>query len=208
MGTAFKEGIDILHHPRTVSTLLFLVMLPGRLKNRLLNLAFSWAYGHRINLVWADLKIVGQVRRISLGRNFCTGRGLWLETVGPASRILIADNVNVSDWVHIGALDRVEIGEGCLLGSKVIITDHSHGSVDDILRPGVPVRPDARALQSKGPVVLGENVWLGDSVAVLSGVTIGRNVIVGANSVVTQDIPRNTVWAGVPAVQVWPRSTT
>ena len=52
---------------------------------------------------------------------------------------------------------------------------------------------------SKGEVVIGNNVWIGDKATILAGVTVGDNVIVGANSVVTKDIPSNTMVAGVPA---------
>jgi len=54
-------------------------------------------------------------------------------------------------------------------------------------------------LKYKGEVVIGNNVWLGDKVAVLSGVHIGNNVIVAANAVVTKDLPDNSIAAGVPA---------
>ncbi len=54
-------------------------------------------------------------------------------------------------------------------------------------------------MQSKGSVTIGKNVWLGDKVAILPGVTIGDNVIVGANSVVTSNIPSDCIAAGIPA---------
>jgi lipopolysaccharide O-acetyltransferase len=130
------------------------------------------------------------------------GRGLWVQTIGEG-RVSFGANVNLSDWVHIGVIDHVLIGNGCLLGSKVLITDHSHGAPADIMNAHL-LRPNARKLHSKGPVVLEDNVWLGDSVVVLPGVCVGRNAIVGANSVVTRDIPTNTVWTGIPAKQIWP----
>jgi len=180
-----------------------LVTLPSRLRDRLFNILFSALCGARIRIVWSGVKIQG-AGGIHFGQRFMSGRGLWLQTIGEG-RLVIGDNVNVSDWVHIGALSSVTIGNGCLMGSKVLITDHSHGSPTDIAT-SAPVRPDARVLQSKGPVVLEDNVWLGDAVVVLPGVRIGQNAIVGANSVVTRDIPSNTVWAGVPAIQIWPKS--
>lgn len=180
-----------------------LVTLPSRLRDRLYNVVFSALCGVRIRIVWSQVKIQG-VDRIRFGQRFMAGRGLWLQTIG-AGRLTIGDNVNFSDWVHVGALTGVTIGDGCLLGSKVLIIDHGHGSVIDIALHG-PMRPDARALSSKGPVVLEDNVWLGDAVVVLPGVRIGRNAIVGANSVVTRDIPSNTVWAGSPATQIWPKT--
>lgn len=54
-------------------------------------------------------------------------------------------------------------------------------------------------MSSKGAIVIGNNVWLGDKVTVLSGVRIGNNVTVAANSVVTKDVPDNCIVAGIPA---------
>lgn len=180
---------------------LWWVQLPSRLRNRLFNLIFSALYGVQIRIIWSEVKIQG-ASNIRFGQRFLAGRGLWMQVIGNG-RITIGDNVNVSDWVHIGALSSVTIGNGCLMGSKVLITDHSHGATADLCTD-VALRPDLRPLHSKGPVVLEENVWLGDAVVVLPNVRIGRNAIVGANSVVTHDIPSNTVWAGVPATQIWP----
>lgn len=182
---------------------LTLVTLPNRIRDRLFNRVFSALCGAQVSLVWSGVKIIGP-SRIRFGQRFMAGRGLWLQAIGDGAELIIGDDVNMSDWVHIGALKRVVIGNGCLLGSKVIVTDHSHGSVADIASGIAPLRPDSRALVSKGPVILEANVWLGDGVAVLPGVTIGRNAIVGANSVVTHDIPQYTVWAGAPAKQIWP----
>lgn len=181
------------------------VTLPSRLRDRLLNLIFSTLCGARIRWVWSQIKIQG-VSRMQFGQHFMAGRGLWLQTIGEG-RLIIGDYVNMSDWVHVGALNEVRIGNGCLFGSKVIVTDHSHGGVADVIAATMPSRPNVRALVSKGPVILEENVWLGDAVVVLAGITIGANAIVGANSVVTRNIPSNTVWAGTPAVQIWPSLT-
>jgi lipopolysaccharide O-acetyltransferase len=184
-----------------IHAFIWLAMLPARAWNWILNQGFSIVCGKRVRIIWQGTRLLG-VDRITFGQSFMSGRGLWLETIGNG-QLIFGDNVNVSDWVHIAALQQVVIGNGCLMGSKVLITDHSHGTTTDILN-GASLRPDERLLNSKGPVVLEDNVWLGDAVVVLSGVRIGRNAIVGANSVVTRDIPNNTVWAGVPAKQIWP----
>jgi acetyltransferase-like isoleucine patch superfamily enzyme len=181
-----------------------IVTLPSRLRDLLFNRVFSILCDAHIQIVWSEVKIFG-VEQIHFGDQFSAGRGLWLETIG-SGRIIIGANINMSDWVHIGALDNVSIGDGCLLGSKVLITDHSHGVVSDIIN-SVPQRPNDRKLRSKGPVTLEDNVWLGDGVIILPNVRIGSGAIVGANSVVTTNIPNNTVWAGTPAKQIWPKCT-
>jgi acetyltransferase-like isoleucine patch superfamily enzyme len=62
---------------------------------------------------------------------------------------------------------------------------------------GIP--PTQRSLFSKGPVKIGNNVWLGNNVCVMPGVTIGDGAIIGANAVVTHDIPPYSVAGGIPA---------
>ena len=108
----------------------------------------------------------------------------------------IGNNCRIGEYTHITAINKIEIGDGLLTGRFVIVTDHSHG---DISEYDADIPPASRKLKSKGDVVIGNNVWLGDKVSVLSGVHIGDNVIVGANSVVTKSVPSNCVVAGVPA---------
>ena len=108
----------------------------------------------------------------------------------------IGNNCRIGEYTHITAINNIEIGDGLLTGRFVIITDHSHGDTSEY---DVDIPPAIRKLKSKGNVVIGNNVWLGDKVSVLSGVNIGDNVIVGANSVVTKNVPSNCVVAGIPA---------
>jgi acetyltransferase-like isoleucine patch superfamily enzyme len=110
--------------------------------------------------------------------------------------ILIGHHVSIQKDCHIGAINKIIIGNNVLLASKVYISDHSHG---EITEEAVLVPPAQRKLHSKGPVIIEDNVWLGEGVVVLAGVTIGENSIVGANAVVTKSIPKNCVAAGNPA---------
>lgn len=179
--------------------------LLSSLRNRVLNAFAGMVCGNRVAVDWHDLKIV-HPRAIKIGRNFSAGRGLWLESVNGRGELVIGADVNFSDHVHIGCARRVEIGDGVLVGSKVLITDHAHGEVGaGTAEALIDVPPNRRPIHSKGPVSIGRSVWLGDGVCVTAGVTIGNGAIVGANSVVVSDIPSATVWAGVPARQVWPR---
>jgi len=173
-------------------------------KNRLLNALASGLTGQRVSVDWRDLKII-HPQAIHIGPQFACGRSVWLESVDGRGRIEIGAQVNFSDQVHIGAWDRVQIGDGVLLGSRVLITDHSHGASPRAPDFDFAVPPNQRPIVSKGPVVIGPRVWLGDGVCVLAGVMVGEGAIVGANSVVVCDVPARTVWAGVPARQVWPQ---
>ena len=110
--------------------------------------------------------------------------------------IIIGNNVSFNTDIHIGCINKITIGDNCLFGSRILITDHNHG---DTSKENLKVVPEKRLLISKGPVKIGINVWVGEGVAILSGVSIGDNSIVSANSVVTKDVPPNSVVAGVPA---------
>ncbi|MST85779.1 hypothetical protein FYJ73_14080 [Prevotellaceae bacterium LKV-178-WT-2A] len=61
------------------------------------------------------------------------------------------------------------------------------------------MQPSKRDLYIKGPVVIEDNVWIGDKASIHSGVTIGKGTIVACNAVVTKDVPPYSVVAGVPA---------
>lgn len=139
---------------------------------------------------------------ISVGKNVRTKPRLHIAAIDEHNglkftpRIEIGDDVSINYDVHISAIDRVIIGKGSLLASKIFITDHFHG---DSTRDSLIVPPSKRLLVTKGPVIIGENVWIGESVAIMPGVTIGNNSVVGANSIVTSDIPDFSVAVGSPA---------
>ncbi len=113
----------------------------------------------------------------------------------PKASITIGNHCSIGEYNHITACNKITIGDGLLTGRYVIISDNSHGGLSE---EEANIQPSLRDLKSKGEVVIGNNVWLGDKVAVLSGVHIGNNVIVAANAVVTKDIPDSCVVAGVP----------
>ncbi len=110
--------------------------------------------------------------------------------------IIIGDDCLIREGSHITAINSIRIGNHLLTGTNVLITDNSHGSStpEDMCVP-----PVKRSLHSKGPVVIGNNVWLGNNVCVMPGVTIGDGAIIGANSIITHDIPAFCVAAGIPA---------
>lgn len=183
---------------RYMSCLCFLAAVPRKAYNRILNAIASIAEGQDIRVDWTDARIINPGQINFLGSFWC-GRGLWLEANGPKASISIGDGARLSDWVHIGAVGQVNIGRHALIGSKVIITDHSHGHGLTRDPAELLVPPAQRPLVSRGDVTIGANVWLGDNVVVLSGVTIGDGCVVGANSVVRSDLPAGSVCVGNPA---------
>lgn len=124
--------------------------------------------------------------------------GCWVKYAGNnfTPSINIGDNCNIGEYTHISSINRIIIGNGLLTGRYVYIGDNSHGGLS-FEEEGIP--PIRRKLQSKGEIEIGKNVWIGDRATILAGVHIGDNVVIGANSVVTHDIPSNSMAAGVPA---------
>lgn len=110
--------------------------------------------------------------------------------------ITIGDHCNIGEYCHITAINKIVIGNGLLTGRFVLITDNSHGGLS---QAEAAIPPAARKLASKGPVVIGDNVWIGDKVTILAGVHIGDNAIIAANAVVIEDVPAHTMVAGAPA---------
>lgn len=139
---------------------------------------------------------------ISLGEGVVFRQRLQLEAISRhnghnySPNIEIGDRVSINNDVHIAAIDSVVIGDDVLIASKVYISDHSHGNT---IREDVELPPSKRDLYTKGPVIIEKCVWIGEGVAVMPGVRIGRNSIIGANSVVTKNVPEFSVVAGCPA---------
>ncbi|MCP3873905.1 MAG: acyltransferase [Desulfobacteraceae bacterium] len=103
--------------------------------------------------------------------------------------IMIGNHVLISPGVRISAANSIIISDSCMLASHAYITDSDwHGIYD-------------RSMTSDETscVILEENVWIGDSAIVCKGVTIGKNSIIGAGSVVTSDVPPDVIAAGNPA---------
>lgn len=148
-----------------------------------------------------DVKIKGK-DYITIGKNFVCRKGLRLEAIDDyfgkkyIPHIEIKENVDLGNDCHIGAVEKIYLGNNVLIGNKVYITDHSHGNAR---KNEIETEPIKRELFVKGPVIIKDNVWIGDNVVILSGVTIGNNSIIGANAVVTKSVPDNCVVAGVPA---------
>lgn len=141
-------------------------------------------------------------------RNICIGNGTfighhtilgsWIEYGDEVftPQIILGNNCSIGDYNHITAINKITIGNGVLTGRFVYIGDSAHGglSLEESIIP-----PVKRKLLSKGEIIIGQNVWIGDKVTILGGVTIGDNAIIGAGSVVNCNVPSNSMVAGVPA---------
>lgn len=174
--------------------LLFLIIKIFRSPfSKIKNKYYSFVFKSAGLIVGKNISIVGS-RNIELGQRVIIGNQNWLDAINDG-RIIIGNDVSLSQNVHIAAMDMVSIGEGTLIGSDVLITDHNHSFDFDMNE----VMPKHRPLKSNGSTILGRNVWLSDNVKILSGVTLGNNVVVAANAVVTKSFPDNVVIGGIPA---------
>jgi acetyltransferase-like isoleucine patch superfamily enzyme len=130
--------------------------------------------------------------RLEIGANTLLEPGVWITAPAPA-RIRIGSGTFLNLGVMVAALSLVEIGDHCMLANGCFVTDADH-RVDDLSRPIT-----WQGFTTSGPARVGDNVWCGANVVVTSGVTIGERCVVGANSVVTRDLPPYSVAAGAPA---------
>ena len=107
-------------------------------------------------------------------------------------RIVMGSYCLICPGVRISAGLEVTIGDSCMFANEAFVTDADwHGIYDRSLSVG-----------KSAPVIIGNNVWIGDSAMVCKGVTIGDNSIIGAGSIVLKDVPANVVVGGNPAVIV------
>jgi acetyltransferase-like isoleucine patch superfamily enzyme len=131
-------------------------------------------------------------RRLEIGRDVLFEPDVWLTAPAPA-RITIGQGTFLNIGVMVAAAGLVEIGEHCMFANGCFVTDADH-RFDDPERP-VPWQ----GFTSKGPTRIEDNVWCGANVVITGGVTVGERSVIGANSVVTHDIPAFSVAAGAPA---------
>lgn len=182
------------------------------------NLQRNYTFGDKLQLAYFLLRSKLIDRRIRLirfpfilrGRQFIDfGKGLttgfWCRfeayPTDDSNRklLILGDNIQINDFVHICAIDKVEIGDGCLLASHIYISDNSHGRYKGGPDDSSPeIQPDHREYLS-APVKIGKNVWIGEGVIIMPGVTIGDGSVIGAHSVVSTSIPDNTIAVGTPA---------
>jgi carbonic anhydrase/acetyltransferase-like protein (isoleucine patch superfamily) len=137
------------------------------------------------------IQLVGE-ERITIGSRVYLGPGCWLLTHAPAGAIEIGDGTSIAGYCVMSAAASVRIGRSVLFARNVYIADHRHGFDD----PTQPILD--QPLADIRPVRVEDGAWLGQNVVLLPGVTVGRGAVVGANSVIREDVPPRSVVAGAP----------
>lgn len=125
-----------------------------------------------------------------------TGKNVYIQ---PAFNCDVGKNIHVGEEflcnynVKILDIAPVHIGDYCMIGPNTLIATVNH-----------PLTPKGRRQRlARGiPVTIGNDVWIGGNCTILPGVTIGNNVIIAAGSVVTKDVPDNTLVGGNPAKKI------
>ena len=147
--------------------------------------------------------------RIFIGEHVYIAHGArldaWLGFGGQTyiGEIHIGDFTSIQPYIHLAAAAPLFIGHDVLIASHVYITDHDHQFLIPDLHVGYQPLTVA-------PVRIGNYVWIGENVVILKGVTVGDNAVLGANSVVTQNVPPYAVVGGAPAriIKYRPRPDT
>lgn len=156
----------------------------------------AWARAHLGSAaVPADNQILGLIDfegtcRVRIGRNCRIYKRVRLET-RDAGEIIIGDHVVLSPGTVVVAHERVTIGNYAMIGEYTSIRDQDHRTD----APG----PTRESGYVTSPVQIGADAWIARGCVVLKGVTIGDRAVIGANSVVTRDVPPDQVWFGAPA---------
>ena len=170
-----------------------------RLRDRIFTWACRGSFARlgKGSLLELPIRLWGE-SHIEIGADVFLGSHCWLQVISAdqaasGTVISIGDRTSISGFCTVTAAQSVVIEPGVLMARYVYISDHTHAY--DL--PDRPVKD--QGITGVAPVRVCEGAWLGQSVVVCPGVTIGRNAVVGANSVVRDDIPDFCVAVGAPA---------
>jgi acetyltransferase-like isoleucine patch superfamily enzyme len=174
-----------------------LYRLAVRGRDKLFSLAVRRAFAAfgRRSVIQLPVRIAGE-RRIAIGDGVFVGAGSWLQVLdGPDTGVAIeiGDGTSIAGGCVLSAAVSIRLGRQVLVARNVYVADHAHG-FDDPTRPVL-----AQGIDGIGSVTIDDGAWLGQNVVVCPGVRVGRGAVVGANSVVLEDVPDGAVAVGAPA---------
>lgn len=156
---------------------------------------FQFKYFGKKSKIVAPLKIDGK-KNICIGNNVYISSQVWLlclPLTNSKNPILkIGNGCKIGNFNHICATESVVFENDVLTADKVYVADHLH-SFENV---NVPIHQ--QAIRQINPVVIGEGSWIGENVCII-GASIGKHCVIGANAVVTNDIPDYSVAVGIPA---------
>ena len=170
--------------------------IPGWFTKNIFMLLNKWRFKHigtKVR-VYKPLSIDG-IENITIENNVTVHELSWLAAMpltGNNAQLVIKEGTTLGHFNHIYATNSIIIEKDVLTADKVYISDNLH-TYDDVKQPVIN-----QPIKQCKPVVIGEGSWLGEHVCVI-GASIGKHCVIGANSVVTKDIPDFCVAVGAPA---------
>lgn len=159
-------------------------------------------YGHRfsagsgLNLLEGSCINALSKNGVRVGNNFTMGRYALIECTGVlrdiGDSLVVGDNVGLNHYCFIGVRGTVVIGDNVIFGPRVNIFSENHifENVDVAIKHQGVEKYDTK---------IGDDVWIGAGVSILPGVEIGDGCVIAAGSIVTKNVPNNSVFAGNPA---------
>lgn len=182
------------------------------------NVKFEYGFIGYIQLIWylfrtklIDRKVrlfrfplvIRGKKYIDFGEKLTTGVSCRLEcfpgTMPNKVALKFGKNVQINDYVHIVGMESISIGDHVLMASHVFISDNSHGSYKGDDNDSNPLMPPTERKYATAPVMIGDNVWIGEGAIIMPGVTIGEGSVIGAHSIVCKDVPNYSIAVGAPA---------
>ena len=154
------------------------------------------------NCLFQGFSLLKGAKHIAIGSNLYCGNDVVWEVYDSYQQqlftpsVVVGNNCSFGDNGHLTCINSITIGNGVRIGRKVFICDNSHGKAE---KSELSMPANMRPMYSKGPVVIEDNVWIGEMVCILPNVRIGKGSIIGANAVVTKDVPANALVGGYPA---------
>ena len=150
-------------------------------------------FGQKSSLVF-PFRVNG-AKYISIGNKTHINEGAWMLALKNSDKtpgIKIGNGAYIGRFVHLVAVNKIEIKDNVAMADKVYISDNAHNyeDVNTLMRE--------QDIIDYGPVVIGENTWLGENSCII-GASIGKHCVIGVNAVVTKDIPDYSIAVGCPA---------
>ncbi len=137
---------------------------------------------------------------LQMGRGVSIGRYSEIIIMYRSKESKIAGELSIGDRAVIGSFcniracgGKIQIGRNALIAQNVSMVAANHTMAPNAIYRDLPWEEDRTG------IVIGDNAWIGAGVVILPGVTIGENSVIAAGAVVTRNVPKNEVWAGLPA---------
>jgi acetyltransferase-like isoleucine patch superfamily enzyme len=154
----------------------------------ILSIVYSRIRVPGVKIIRIPFRINSRKSQFKIGDGAIIGKGAKIDLLTDEATINIGANFTCGDNLSLNIASSLIIGENALLSRNVFIVDNSHGSYGDIDSSEINSPPSSRNLHIS-EIVIGNNVWVGESVKILKGVKIGNSCIINAGCVVSKDIP-------------------